>query len=226
MKRPQIGTLQIKFADGREQIVPLEDGQTIRLGRSIDNDIVLDDPAVSRSHATISASLRGVVVADNSSLNGIFVNGARLEFMKDLDSNDIVDIGSTKLKVDLRSSQVIASLSTVSAARAMTASMEPVTATILVASIRNYKNISEQVPTVELMETLLRWTQTVSKVIQDGNGKLDKFVGHRVISFWKGHDEKKQAMQAVETAKVIVSLTDEISNSPQWKYRSIVVFFL
>src|SRR5512146_2844235 len=52
--------------------------QIIRLGRASDNDIVLNDPKVSRNHAELGWNGTGFTLRDQSSANGTFVNGQRL----------------------------------------------------------------------------------------------------------------------------------------------------
>ena len=50
-----------------------------RIGRSLAADVRFDDPTVSRRHALIVRQPDGVRVLDDRSLNGVFVNGARVE---------------------------------------------------------------------------------------------------------------------------------------------------
>jgi pSer/pThr/pTyr-binding forkhead associated (FHA) protein len=52
--------------------------QPVMLGRSGENDIVLDDPKVSRSHAILEWNGLGFTVRDLDSINGTYVNGQRL----------------------------------------------------------------------------------------------------------------------------------------------------
>ena len=50
-----------------------------RIGRSLAADVRFDDPTVSRRHALIVHQPDGVRVLDDRSLNGVFVNGERIE---------------------------------------------------------------------------------------------------------------------------------------------------
>lgn len=60
--------------------VHLLHGGEIRVGRSADADVPLDDPDVSRLHCTVTVSADGrVAVADLDSTNGTTVNGARVD---------------------------------------------------------------------------------------------------------------------------------------------------
>jgi hypothetical protein len=49
------------------------------IGRRADNDIVLDDPEVSRVHAEIRMRGGGHAIVDRGSTNGIRVNGVRVD---------------------------------------------------------------------------------------------------------------------------------------------------
>lgn len=69
------------------------------IGRGSTSDLVLNDTAVSRAHATIAADHGGVVVTDSSS-NGTFVNGVRQRRIV-LREGDQLRIGGTTLTVVL-----------------------------------------------------------------------------------------------------------------------------
>ncbi|WP_163014080.1 FHA domain-containing protein, partial [Streptomyces sp. S1] len=57
--------------------VHLLHGGAIRIGRSIDADVPLDDPDVSRAHCTVTVGADGrVTVADRGSTNGTTLDGA------------------------------------------------------------------------------------------------------------------------------------------------------
>ena len=50
-----------------------------RIGRSLAADVRFDDPTVSRRHALIVHHPDGVRLLDDRSLNGVFVNGERID---------------------------------------------------------------------------------------------------------------------------------------------------
>lgn len=52
-------------------------GRTLSIGRSRDCDVVLDDPLVSRQHATITVG-NVPILSDLNSFNGTFANGRGL----------------------------------------------------------------------------------------------------------------------------------------------------
>src|SRR4051794_24337055 len=60
------------------------------VGRSLAADVRFDDPTVSRRHALIVRQADGVRVLDDRSLNGVFVNGERVEWRVLSDGDEIV----------------------------------------------------------------------------------------------------------------------------------------
>ena len=61
-----------------------------RIGRSLAADLRFDDPTVSRRHALVVRHPDGVRVLDDRSLNGVFVNGARVEGKLLKDGDEII----------------------------------------------------------------------------------------------------------------------------------------
>lgn len=76
----------------------------ITIGRSKENDIVLENRGVSRKHALIEFNNNAAVVIDNESLNGTFVNNRKIteEILRD---EDIITIGKYSLVYHSESSQ-------------------------------------------------------------------------------------------------------------------------
>src|SRR4051794_28858338 len=69
---------ELVLSDGDEQRhLPL-DRDLCWIGRSVLADITLDDPTVSRRHATLLVQADGVRVLDDTSTNGTFLNGERI----------------------------------------------------------------------------------------------------------------------------------------------------
>jgi len=76
---------------GRQVVTPLSQEWT-RIGRSLAADIRFDDATVSRRHALVVSQGEGVRVLDDRSLNGVFVNGKRVEWSP-LNDGDEITIG-------------------------------------------------------------------------------------------------------------------------------------
>jgi hypothetical protein len=69
---------------------------TINVGRARDNQLVLDDPTVSRHHAWIKAEGENFVVFDVGSANGTFVNDEQVQEPRQLENGDAVRFGDAE----------------------------------------------------------------------------------------------------------------------------------
>jgi hypothetical protein len=85
----------LAFEDDDVQIVELDDGWT-RLGRSLSAQVRFDDPTVSRRHAMIHREADDVRILDDRSLNGVFVNGHRIDW-HELQDGDEIGVGRFQL---------------------------------------------------------------------------------------------------------------------------------
>jgi hypothetical protein len=84
--------------DSEPRLFRLPEGWT-RIGRSATADLRLDDPTVSRRHALVVRTNDGDLRAlDDRSLNGLFVNGERVEWTR-LTDGDELEIGRYRLYV-------------------------------------------------------------------------------------------------------------------------------
>ena len=96
--------LTIIEPSGHTREFGLEDGHTYTVGRAKDNDIVLNDPRVSRKHAHIKAENGDYKLIDGyyengdlvRSVNHIFLNGAPV-IERVLEASDAVKIGETEI---------------------------------------------------------------------------------------------------------------------------------
>lgn len=76
------------------QIYELNKG-VVTIGRDITNDIVINDPEVSRHHLRLTQGGGGYTVEDLGSTNGTFVNGQRLTGAHPLSHGDMLGLGET-----------------------------------------------------------------------------------------------------------------------------------
>lgn len=89
----------LAFEEHGEQVVRELPTGWIRIGRSAAADVRLDDPTVSRRHALIVRTAeQGLRALDDRSLNGLFVNGNRVEWAR-LADGDELEIGRYRLYV-------------------------------------------------------------------------------------------------------------------------------
>ena len=125
--RPSIPNATSSTVDTRSRRRPRADSQSprvatssqslLRIGRALDNDVVLASPGVSRYHAQIDYASGAPCLSDVGSLNGTFVNGQPVRQGRHLAPDDLVFLGGFLLRVngreissnDLSSSRLTAS---------------------------------------------------------------------------------------------------------------------
>ncbi len=72
--------------------------KVITIGRSSDNNIVINDAKVSRTHLQLVQNDSGICsVVDLNSANGTFVNGQKITGEVRLQPRDVIRIGNTTL---------------------------------------------------------------------------------------------------------------------------------
>ncbi len=71
----------------------LLENETTRLGRAVDNEIVIATPKASRDHAHIRREGRKTLLEDLGSTNGTFLNGERVQAAVSLRDGDHITVG-------------------------------------------------------------------------------------------------------------------------------------
>ena len=78
---------------------------TATVGRGRSADLVIDDPTVSREHASLSVEGMTLVIQDLGSSNGVLVNGSRIEDARRLGAGDLIQLGATEIKIRLETTE-------------------------------------------------------------------------------------------------------------------------
>ncbi|HQY67865.1 MAG TPA: FHA domain-containing protein [Pyrinomonadaceae bacterium] len=98
-------TAQFQIKAGiRKSTAELDGGERMTVGRSVGNDLAIDDISVSKIHAAISLDDSGTLtVADTGSTNGTFINGERISYGKAIafDPSRSVRFGTVEVKFDI-----------------------------------------------------------------------------------------------------------------------------
>jgi len=89
----------LKFKEAVIRGIPL-DQNVITIGRKADNDIVIDNQAVSGYHARIEREGHSLFIEDANSLNGTYINGQKIS-KGELHNGDVVLIGVHTLDIIL-----------------------------------------------------------------------------------------------------------------------------
>lgn len=211
-----IAHLKVKGQDGLERSYPLADGRSYRAGRVENADIVLDDSGISRLHAMFTVSSTGVVVSDLSSTNGTFVNGKKITIPVDLQTGDVVDIGSFKCSVSLVGNEIGMGGGRAAAGRTMTAQLRPSTAVALVARLTGYSAAGMDCADPSLAKLKQSWLSEVSKAVEAEGGAVDKTLDDSIVAVWYGMEASKVAGQALTASRAIVQMTEQYNTPARW----------
>src|SRR6218665_1998395 len=93
-----MGKLIVTDSDNRVQEYPL-DKERMTIGRHPDNDIALNDKAVSGHHAVVITILQDSFLEDLDSTNGTQVNGKQVT-KHPLSQGDVITVGRNSLKYE------------------------------------------------------------------------------------------------------------------------------
>ena len=209
-----VGKLEINRLDGPAQTINLGLGDSISIGRTSDNQVVLKESKVSRHHAVINVSALGVIISDLGSMNGSFLNGRQISIPENLSDGDKLIIGHTQINVSL---QLPEGIDTQDADETQAETMRRISVTVLVADIKNYTSMSESIQMEDVSKTLNKWLSEVSVLVSDNGGTVDKYIGDAVMAFWTAEtlSSSKSARNALNTAIQIQQLTKQFSDSFQ-----------
>lgn len=78
----------------------LYDGK-LKIGRDQSNEIILDDPEVSDEHVLILCGENQILLQDELSANGTFVNNKKIDSRVKLKDNDEIKVGKTSFKIKI-----------------------------------------------------------------------------------------------------------------------------
>jgi adenylate cyclase len=200
-----------------ESVVELMDRLTI--GRSTNNQLVVDDQKASRSHAEIRHLGGGRYrISDVGSANGTWINGRRLTVPKELEDGDQIMIGSVNIKFVAPS---ITRTQEVTMSTGTALFMRNELVVVLVADIRNYTGMSEALPNREFSRLISEWFRESSDIIEQNGGIIDKFIGDAVMAYWVASSKTepgKEVNASLHTARAL-------SNAPTCFQRACRVSF-
>ena len=92
--------LVLETPDG-PHVFPLETN-LVTIGRGLNNNLIVEDPRVSRQHAQIRSKSQRYFIGDLGSTNGTYVNGTALTHDQMLRDGDVVSLGGLEMRFQQR----------------------------------------------------------------------------------------------------------------------------
>jgi len=203
-------------------------GDALLVGRDQSADLVIADGEISRQHAVFRRRQDGVEVEDLGSLNGTFVNDVRIAEPTLLSPEDVVRLGTTRLKVvEVARSTVSVPMDTEptdaappgapadDAAFAETAEDELRPVTALFADIVGSTSIGERLPPEEVKTLVGDCVSRMSRIVERYGGVIDAYMGDGIAAFFgfpTAHedDAERAARAALQITETIGDYAHEV----------------
>lgn len=198
---------------GEIQEIPCK--TVLTMGRDRNSDIVLPDLHASRNHAMIRRIGDGdYYLIDSGSSNGSFINQQRVTTPRLLKDGDRIAMGRFEMefKQTKKDEAAVDSLSLQDTLISDTPEIQQIT--ILVADIRGFTTLSEQVDIRILTKLMNTWFHQVSDAILKHGGIVDKFIGDCVFARWESNlDQDRIVLQALSAASAINLITRKLNET-------------
>lgn len=188
----------------------------LTLGRDKNSDIVLADLMVSRNHAVIRRiGTNDYYLIDGGSSNGSYVNQQRVTMPKLLKHGDRIKVGDVEFLFEqeiLLKEDADGSVEMADTIVHDTPVIKKIT--IVVADIRGFTSMSEEIPIRTLTKLMNSWFNQVSDVIIRHQGIVDKFIGDCVFARWEADDDEVSTIvHALQAAQGINQVTEKLNKT-------------
>jgi len=176
--------------DGERRRFPLAGDSLFRVGRSEDNNIVIDDDVASRHHAMLQRSEGGLFyITDLGSSNGTCVNGTHISMPVLLQPGDLITIGSHEFSFFQDTGAAPAGEAT-GGLEATNIFFAQKLITVLVADIRNFTGLARRIDAGKLSRLTGTLFRQSGKELQESGAWFQKYIGDAVMAVWlhKNHE--------------------------------------
>ncbi len=170
----------------------LPDGRThwltgrCAIGRQIDNDLVLDQPALSRRHALLAAEGEGYTLSDLHSRNGTFVNRAAITRPVTLRDGDEIRLGEITLRFRCTRRLTPAGI-TAPADYAATQRLDHVRERpcwLLLVDVIGFTTLNDRVGSEAAVRQMQTWITGIRPLIEGHDGHINGYLGDAIFAYW------------------------------------------
>jgi class 3 adenylate cyclase len=194
--------LEYALEDGAIRRVPVTD--RLFIGRQCegvadDKRIVIPHASVSRDHAVVSRTRRGLTIRDTSK-NGTRVNGVRgtTGAEQPLGDGDQIEIGPLTLRA------VTGGLPRASDTEAIDTRTETISldrhVTHLVADVRDYSTVAQEVGSAVVCSVMAEVFHELSRITHRHHGTVKDYAGDAIFAYWE-HGPAETRERAVDACR-------------------------
>ena len=178
---PEVAYLTIPQTAG-ERNVTLDSGNTWRLGRTADNNVVLRNDWVSRQHALVQRMVNGeYYLFDLGSRNGTFVNGVRVTVPVVLNNGDRISFGD--YHISFHCPESVQTQTDQAPTETVTYFAEKNTS-VLVADVRGFCKIAQVVDPALLSQVIGTLFRRGGEIMQRWGSWGQKYIGDALMAVW------------------------------------------
>jgi adenylate cyclase len=187
------------------------------LGRAAANTIVLKSPKVSRRHALIHLQNIGELwLIDFGSSNGTFLNKRRIHHPIRLREGNYITIGDQLFM--FRQPVTISEEHKTDIIQRTLRSIEKTPCWLLVADIRGFTPLSQQMRSEDLDALLGAWIFSCKEIVENQHGIINKYLGDGFLAYWPEAAASPQGIAAV------ISGLKELQRNESPPFRLVVHF--
>ena len=197
-----------------------ENGRRIRVagqltvGRDDDAGLLLDDPEISRAHATLVPADGGLEIRDLGSLNGTWVNGERISSPTVLAPGDVVKVGTTRIEVLAVGGRGLASVPR-SSPTPVEAEDELRPVSVLFADVVGSTPLAERLDPEEYAALIGGCVDRMCRAVEQFGGVIDAYMGDGIAAFFgfpaaTEDDAERAATAALAVVKAIDAYAHEV----------------
>jgi class 3 adenylate cyclase len=159
------------------------------VGRQEDNDLVLEDTALSRHHALLSLGQGGCIITDLHSSNGTYVNRVPVTRPTVLHDADEVRFGNFSARFRCTRAAPVGPGSGGSESTRRIDDVRERACWLLLVDVSGYSGLIAQVGGEAALRQLRQWIGDVRPAIEQNGGRINAYVGDAVFAWWPADGE-------------------------------------
>ncbi len=173
-------TVCLKTADGQT----VELGESLSIGRTPNNNLIVEDDLVSRRHAVVQREANDRCwIADYGSRNGTFVNARRITQPTSLSHGDLISIGPCVLTfID---EERLSDESTAHIFKKTRDRIRAINCWMLLADISNSTGLLHSMPETEMRALTKAWIGDCVALLERHGGSMNTLLGDGFFAYWQ-----------------------------------------
>lgn len=164
---------------GGDQKFHLESGRACHIGRSLSNEVVVQDAEVSRHHASVEVRGNDYVLTDAGSRNGTFLNGVKVSGPLKLKNGDRIEVGNTSIEFCRPDGGL--GVGVFSEDATIAASLTPPTQLSFVLSMSGFDGVAQNADSTRLDAALVACRNQVAQVLDRQSIRDVRYAGDLLI---------------------------------------------